>query len=268
MTETRIKRKYVRKNTVTDPIVNEPSMYTINERFEFLKDTVLMLANGDQNSAIICGQGGLGKSHTVNQSMISAGYEDISKLDDFDVENYPDLKTFRVIKGYSTPKGLYKILYENRNNVVVFDDCDSVLKDPVSLNLLKGCLDSYSTRIISWKSFIKDSELPSSFEFTGRVIFISNLPIGGIDQAIISRSMAIDVSMTTKEKVDRMRYLLTQDDFMPEHDMIYKIDALNLIELVMDKIKELSLRTLIQCVTVRKSNPNNNWKNLATYLMC
>jgi hypothetical protein len=244
------------------------SKFSINERFGFVSDMVTMLSQGNQSSVIVSGPGGLGKSFTVMDALKKAGLKDVSLLDEADVgSSINTAKTFRVIKGYSTPKGLYRILYENRNSVVVFDDCDSVLKDPVSLNLLKGALDSYSRRIISWRADFKDEDLPNVFEFKGRVVFISNLPSYAMDQAVISRSMAVDLTMTNMQKVERMKWLLNQQDFMPEFAMSYKLDAINLIEDLVDKVKELSLRSLIQVTNIRKANPNNNWKKLAEYVL-
>jgi hypothetical protein len=242
------------------------SRFSINERFGFVADMVTMLARGDQASVVVTGPGGLGKSHNVTASLARCGFQDVSNVDALDVGARIDSrKSFRVIKGYSTPKGLYRILFENKDGVIVFDDCDSVLKDPVSLNLLKGALDSYSRRIITWRADSKDDELPSAFEFKGRVIFISNLPSQSLDQAILTRSMTVDLSMTTKQKVERMRYILSQSDFMPEIEKPLKSDALNLIDSLQDSVKELSLRTLIQVVKIRKSNPNGKWKELAEY---
>jgi len=240
------------------------SRFTINQRFGFVSDMVMMLARGDQASVVVTGPGGLGKSYTVSKTLTDAGFLDVSNVEDFDVGT-KIAKSFTVIKGYSTPKGLYRILYENRNGVIVFDDCDSVLKDPVSLNLLKGALDSYSRRIISWRADMKDEELPQAFEFKGRVVFISNLASSQIDQAIITRSMAVDLSMTTQQKVDRMRHIVAESgDFMPEFTMSHKVDALNLIESLQDNVKELSLRTLIQVTKIRKS-AGANWRDLAEY---
>jgi hypothetical protein len=241
------------------------SRFTINQRFEFVGDMVMMLANGIQASVIVCGPGGLGKSHTVTAALQDAGLNDVTVLDEFEVGAVLDsARSYRVIKGYSTPKGLYRTLYENQDGVVVFDDCDSVLKDPVSLNLLKAALDSYDRRIISWRADMRDEELPQSFEFRGRIIFISNMPSEALDQAIISRSMSVDLSMTTQQKIERMQFLLDQPGFMPEYEMVFKQDALHLIDSIRDSVKELSLRTLIQVVKIRKG-AGAKWKDLAEY---
>jgi hypothetical protein len=272
-TVTRSKREHleyaIRKSTETvgaAPVAVKESKFTINERFGFVADMVTMLARGDQASVVVTGPGGLGKSHNVSATLSRCGFQDISTVEALDVgARINGSKSFRVIKGYSTPKGLYRILFENKDGVIVFDDCDSVLKDSVSLNLLKGALDSYSRRIITWRSDSKDDELPSAFEFKGRVVFISNLPSHSVDQAILTRSMTVDLSMTAQQKVERMRYLLSQADFMPEFEKSMKVDALNLIDSLRDEVKELSLRTLIQVTKIRKSNPNGKWKELAEY---
>lgn len=252
----------------TEPVPVVESRFSINERFGFVSDMVTMLAVGDQASVIVTGPGGLGKSFTVTQALRQAGLQDVSLTEDFAVGEAISKNAYRVIKGYSTPKGLYRTLYENKDGVIVFDDCDSVLKDPVSLNLLKGALDSYSRRIISWRADLRDDDLPTTFEFKGRVIFISNLSSNQIDQAIITRSMAVDLSMTTEQKVQRMRFILDSDEFMPEYPRAMKLDALNLIDSLRDNVKELSLRTLIQVTKIRKANPNGNWKSLAEYTIC
>jgi len=244
------------------------SRFSINQRFGFVSDMVSMLCKGDQASVVICGPGGLGKSHTVTETLEKNGMVDMTTLDEFAIGAKVNLnKSYRVIKGYSTPKGLYRTLYENKDGVVVFDDCDSVLKDPVSLNLLKGALDSYSKRIISWRADIRDEDLPTTFEFKGRVVFISNLGSDKIDQAIISRSMAVDLSMTKTQKVERMQWLLDQPSFMPDVAKTVKQDALDLIASVVDSVKDLSLRTLIQVTKIRKS-AGANWKDLAEYTIC
>jgi hypothetical protein len=256
------------EGSTSDAVVAQESRFSINERFGFVSDMVTMLANGAQASVVVTGPGGLGKSFTVNQTLTANGFKDVSTLEDFAVGTViKSNKAFRVIKGYSTPKGLYRTLYENRDGVIVFDDCDSVLKDPVSLNLLKGALDSYSRRIISWRADIKDEDLPTTFEFKGRIVFISNLASTQIDQAIITRSMAVDLSMTRKQKIERMHHLLNSGEFMPEFDKVTKNDAMSLIDKLQDKVKELSLRTLIQVTKIRKS-AGSNWSNLAEYTIC
>ena len=246
--------------------VEKSNKYDINTRFGFVEKLVNMVATGVQPSAVITGEGGLGKTYTVTKTLEANGFKDISDLADFQVGSVINTrKCFTMVKGYSTAKGLYRTLFENNKSIVVFDDCDAVLKDPIALNLLKGALDSYGKRIISWNADMKDDDLPRSFEFTGRVIFISNMDQDRIDQAIRSRSMMIDLSMTLDQKIDRMEFIAKSDEFLPEYDAKVKSDALSLIREIKTECKEISLRTLIAVSKIRASN--KDWKDLASYML-
>ena len=240
--------------------------FDINTRFGFVEKLVTMVATGVQPSAVITGEGGLGKTYTVTKTLETNGYKDITDLAEFEVGSIINTrKCFTMVKGYSTAKGLYRTLFENNKSIIVFDDCDAVLKDPVALNLLKGALDSYGKRVISWNADMRDDDLPRSFNFEGRVIFISNMDQSRIDQAIRSRSMMIDLSMTLDQKIDRMEHIALSAEFLPEYDAKVKTDALSLIREIKDDCKEVSLRTLISVTKVRASN--KDWKDLATYML-
>ena len=264
--ERRVKAMVGDVETAVAAAVEKSNRYDINTRFGFVEKLVNMVATGVQPSAVITGEGGLGKTYTVTKTLEANGYKDISDLAEFQVGSIINTrKCFTTVKGYSTAKGLYRTLFENNKSIIVFDDCDAVLKDPVALNLLKGALDSYGKRIISWNADMKDEDLPRSFEFTGRVIFISNMDQDKIDQAIRSRSMMIDLSMSLDQKIDRMEFIAKSDEFLPEYDAKIKSDSLSLIREIKDDCKEISLRTLIAVCKIRASN--KEYKDLATYML-
>jgi hypothetical protein len=217
-------------------------------------------------SAIITGQGGLGKTHTVLKSLEDAGYKNVTDLAEFEVGTVLNAsKCYRIIKGFSTAKGLYRSLFDGNGMVLVFDDCDSVLKDPVALNLLKGALDSYGERYINWNSDMREDDLPRSFKFTGSIVFISNMDLDRIDQAVRSRALCVDLSMTQAQKVERMETIIESPDFLEDFDLTYKRDAIAFIKDHADKVSNLSLRTLISTVKIRAEG--GDWKQLAKYVM-
>lgn len=241
--------------------------YDINTRFGFVEKLVNMVAAGVQPSAVITGEGGLGKTYTVTKTLVANGYRDISDLADIEVGAVVNTrKCFTFVKGYSTAKGLYLSLFENNKSIIVADDCDSILKDPVAINILKAALDSNGKRIISWNADMKDSDVPRSFEFTGRIIFISNMSQDKFDQAIRSRSILIDLSMTLDQKIDRMEHISKQEDFMPEYDKSIISDALNLLREIKEDAREISLRTLISVCKIRAST--DDWKDMSRYVLC
>jgi hypothetical protein len=246
------------------------SKFSIDERFEFVGDLVKMVTTKTSASAIITGEGGLGKTYTVVKTLESCGLQDATNLlemEDEDEIMERDDKMFTVVRGFSTAKGLYRILFEHRNSMLVFDDCDNVLKDPVALNLLKGALDSYDKRIISWNCESKgDDDLPRSFQFNGGVIFISNLTLATLNQALRSRSLCVDLSMTLEQKIERMATLVSMDSFMPGIAMNFKKDALALIDKNKKTASEISLRTLIKVCKIRAGDAKN-WAKLAEYVL-
>ena len=236
------------------PLQPLESEFTINQRFEFLEKFTNMVLDGETVSAIVTGEGGLGKSHTIMGELEKRGWIEGTQ--------------YVVVKGYATPKALYGTLWEHRDKTIIFDDCDSVLKDAVSLNLLKGALDSYDKRTISWlqKGFI-DDKLPNSFEFQGNIIFISNMSSDKLDQAVKSRSITIDLSMTLKDKIERMNYILPS--VMPSYPMDMKQAALDFMAQHADIAKEFNMRTLQKIIKVTHAYgvDNPEWKDAAKYLI-
>jgi len=263
-------KKYVEKQVAKlapamEAAAEKQERFGINQRFDFVEKLVTMVATGVQPSAVITGEGGLGKTYTVKATLAKCGLEDLTAVM-AEAESSCG-EGYVMVKGYSTAKGLYRTLFENNGSIIVFDDCDSILKDPTALNILKGALDSYDTRWVSWNSEMKESDdLPRTFEFTGSIIFISNMTQDQIDQAIRSRSMMIDLSMTEDQKIDRMEHIALGGGFLPTYSAEHKMDALNLLREIKAEVKEISLRTLISVTKIRAAN-SDGWKDLATYML-
>ena len=223
--------------------------FNINQKFDFLKNLTQMVITGITPSLIIVGEGGLGKTHSVKSTIIDA---DIPETD------------YTFIKGYSTARGLYNTLYDHNGKIIIFDDCDSVLDDKVAINILKSALDSYDSREISWLTkMAKSDEYPNKFEFTGQIIFISNKKKSSIDEAILSRSLTVDLTMTPVEKISRMKHILPH--ILPSYQLDIKEDALNFLDQNKDKC-QLNFRTLIMISKIRLAHPQN-WRQLSTYMI-
>jgi len=237
--------------------------FSVADRFAFVEALSTMVATGKAPSAIITGEGGIGKTFTVTKTLRDLGL--VANTDE-GADQLPPSKVFTVVKGYSTPMALYRTLYENSDRIIVFDDCDSIMKDPVAINLLKAALDSYSKRIVSWNSEQRGNDLPSSFQFHGGVVFISNHTLGTLDQAIRTRALCVDLSMSADQKLERMEQIVASGDFLAEAPDEHKADALAAIKENLALVRNLSLRTLVQVTKVR-STDRRDWKRLALYVM-
>ena len=261
-----VKRKVDSMGVEAERLQATAPEFGINERFDFLHQMVTMVADSTMPSVVITGEGGLGKSYTVLKSLETAGLVNVTDLADFQVgASINTKKAYTIVKGFSTAKGLYRTLFENNGMTIVFDDCDSVLKDDVAKNLLKGALDSYSKRYISWMAEMRDVDLPRTFEFTGRIIFVSNMSLSKIDQAIKTRCMCVDLSMTEKQKIERMEVIAKSEEFLPEIDSAVKEDAVAFLKSVTGKVPNLSLRSLIQVTKIFSRGGNQT--ALAKYIL-
>lgn len=247
----------------------KPSRFSVNQRFEFIETLTDMVIAGDSKSVIISGSGGLGKTYTVTARLQAAGLIDTSETAEISDESLDDdeiNKGYVVVKGYMTPKAMYRFFWLNRKRIIVFDDCDSVWLNDTSVSLLKGALDSYETRRIGWHAEIKndDDDLPQSFEFLGRIIFISNLSLTQLDQAVLSRCLYVDVSMTPAEKIERIRAISA--DIRKDLDPQLKTEAIDLLAQFAESIGDLNIRTFLKVLEIR-ARGTANWKELAEYVI-
>ena len=109
----------------------------------------------------------------------------------------------------------------------------------------------------------KNDDYPQQFDFTGRIIFISNKSKNSIDQAILSRSLTVDLTMDQEEKIERMSFVL--DRILPDYEMEIKRDALDFLSENKTN-NNINLRTLIMISKIRRAF-TDNWKEMATYMM-
>jgi len=185
-------------------------------------------------------------------------------MDTTDVRNAPELEgDYHYVKGYSSAKGLFRTLFENRRKLIVFDDCDAAWKNEVSANLLKAALDSDDERWITWNVEGSDNTgLPRRFLFEGRVIFISNVASEDFPQPLISRSLRCDVELTIEETFERMRQILPSPKFAPGTSMEVKQMAYDFLYENREMAAEISTRSLLNVIQVANSG-SKLWQRIA-----
>ena len=238
---------------VKQVVENKPKPYfSVPERFEFITQFVDLIAKKKVNSFILTGSGGLGKTHTVVETLKKRGLKEDSAT---------EVGDFVTIRGYSTAKALYRTLWENNNKVILFDDADSVHKDPIGANILKAALGSEPKRIITWGAeFSKDDELPNRFEFKGRVVFISNLSQSAFPQALLSRSMRVDLTLNTGEKLERIKQVFDEID----GEVTEKAEVMEFIDQYAEVASDLNIRSALNVLKLKR-DVGKNWQRLALY---
>jgi len=243
-------------------------MERIAERFDILDNMTRATVNGDVRAMIVSGPPGVGKSYGIEKQLEMAGL--------FDTISQKEQK-YEFVKGAMTPIGLYCKLYERResNNVIVFDDCDSVLMDDLSLNILKAALDTGKTRRIHWNADshkLRSEDVPNNFEFRGSVIFVTNLKFENVRSkkladhldALQSRCHYLDLTLDTmRDKILRIRQIFLKGELFKDYNFPTEKgeEIIDFMQENHNRLREVSLRMALKIADLTKIS--NDWKTLA-----
>lgn len=277
MTDAEISRANNDNNMLSIVKPKDPEVYTetdeqaierIRERFDILEEMTEGTTTGAVRAMIVSGPPGVGKSFGVEKVLEEASLFD--KISD-------RKPRFEVVKGAMSALGLYAKLYKfaDEGNVLVFDDCDSILLEDLSLNILKAALDSSKKRYISWNTdsrMLSSEGIPDRFEFKGSVIFITNIKFEHVRSkklkdhldALESRCHYLDLTMDTqRDKFLRIKQIV-RDGMLDSYDFedTAPQEIVDFMWEQKNRLRELSLRTVLKIADLRKMS-EHNWKRLA-----
>ena len=245
---------------------DEQIIERLRDRFSMLTDMTKAVKKGDVRAMIVSGPPGVGKSHGVEEVL------DRYKL----LEDMGGRKTHEVVKGAMSPIGLYCKLYKmaDEGNVIVFDDCDSIFNDELSLNILKAALDSKKTRKIHWNtdSFkLRNEGVPDCFTFKASAIFITNLKFDKVKgklrehlEALESRCHYMDLTIDSeRDKMLRIRQVI-QDGMLDAYKLSDEVkqEIVEFVDENKSRLRELSLRSVLKVADLAVSFPDR-WKAFA-----
>lgn len=195
--------------------------------FEDIEDLLSVVAAGKWRTLVVCGMGGIGKTWHITE-----GPRSLKAL-----LGAPGDKWEYHSGTKAAPFSFYKTLFQERDKIIVFDEADSLLKNPDIVMMLKPILDTSGDNMAEYMSGTENMvgrslaeiedyceevdgeimagasigmgkngvKLPSKFQFTGGMIFISNMRADQIEGAIMSRSIFIDVNLAQQDVVKRIR---------------------------------------------------------------
>ena len=177
-----------------------------------LENLIKMTISGAANALFIAGRGGIGKTFTVEKVLKDAGLSDGNGY----FKN----------TGTASAAGIYSLLFKNQDGIILFDDSDDALKDQEARNIFKAATDTKKIRKLVWnkmgKNVVEPDEyedpqelidanlIPRYFNFTGKVIFISNLKMDKLDPdgALRTRAFMIEIDPTETEIYDFMENIV------------------------------------------------------------
>lgn len=234
-----------------------------------LTGLIKLVVKGASNALFIAGRGGTGKTFTVEKVLADMGKTD----GDGYFKN----------TGSASPVGIYKMLYKYRTQIIVFDDSDGALADQDGRNIFKAATDTKKVRKLVWnkdsKNMVDPDQMPEAddqgvvpetdmipkhFEFTGKIIFISNLQIDKLDPdgALRTRALMVAINPTDTELFDQMEAILDtidlEDGLFLTHD-----ERMEVMTELRGNPKNVSLRKLCRGLNMRAAlGTGEDWKRL------
>ena len=241
---------------------DEMAIERIATRFEILNEMTEAVATNKVRAVIVSGPPGIGKSYGVESTL-----ERFSTFDDIAGQK----RKFEMVKGAMSAIGLYKKLYEHKDpgHVVCFDDCDAILYDDLSLNLLKAALDSGKKRMLHWNTesrTLYQEGMPNSFEFQAGVIFITNIKFDNVKskklqdhlQALQSRCHYLDLTIDSmRDRMLRIKQICRQG--MLEKYAMTQEEQERLVAFIFEnrnRLREVSLRMVLKIADLWKMAPD------------
>lgn len=246
-----------------------PARLPYEEQLEDMRTIITAVVKGASNFCIIGGKGGLGKTHTVEETLNGLGLEDGAGY-------------FKNTSSGS-PAGLYRTLFQNRTGIVVLDDSDTIVNTQEGRNLMKAALDTKKVRKLVWSkmaSWLFDpadayemekaeqaiaageepEKFPKYFNFEGRVIMISNLSLDVLDPdgALATRGFIIALDPTQEEVIAFMRKIAPDLKVEGELSLEERMEVVDLIE---KQGGNMNLRKLVRGISLAASGVPN-WQRL------
>ena len=204
------------------------------DKIELLRDYLDMTMKGKNHSLMIVGRAGLGKTYSTLNIL-------------------KELKAkFAYKSGYTTPLGLYKWLYQHKDSIVVLDDLEGLLTTESAISLLKTALwDSNGKRLVEYETTSKLMDgVPSVFEFTGRIIILTNELNGNNAsesyKALLSRAVKFEMKFSHKEIMEISGLILKQRKLPIE--IVKKVNEI--ITKDINEVSEFNLRLLDRLISM------------------
>jgi hypothetical protein len=168
---------------------DESLLESFEARLQLIRDRVRSVAEGYHTAAYLVGRPGTSKTFTVK--------EELERL----------RTAFLIRNSRMSPMGLFELLEENPEHVIVLDDIATLFNHKQALQILMAALDGdpEQPRTITYKT--KDEN--RKVEFAGGIIAISNVPLRNdpLALAVASRVVQLEHEPTDQEIAAFMRRL-------------------------------------------------------------
>lgn len=238
---------------------------TVDDKWDGYENDCNMLLDGELGlrAVMAYGTGGVGKTFVLESKILPAR-KYIEYDAELDMQKGGDEYDYVKIGGKIGSKETQRLMYEHRNKLLIFDDCDSMWNDEGLINVLKNTLDTSGQGKCQWAQRLPETskgagdEVPTVFKFNGRMIFITNLSkdelaARGASPIAESRAASSNLTMNMEQTIERLQkiapYITLKDENREEMKDIQLEDKMAGLEALKEvahlaKIEQLNTRVL------------------------
>jgi hypothetical protein len=198
-----------------------------DQLFQKLDYEVGLVAEKKSKILLVVGMGGIGKTYNVLKKLKTL------KTDYAIGSNYPSEST------------MYKVLYGNKTKTVVFDDCDSILKKPDMLNILKKITDTtpnpISREVQGLATFsvgrtLGDDKRQYMTDIDHKFLIYNAATLGFLSDEIAPDEMD---DMSPPKKYAKPQYAFESKETLEEVKKPKKINDANILYRIKEKIQNI-----------------------------
>lgn len=262
------------------------------KRIQRYNNSINTFIKTPNENIFVFGKGGLGKTYGMELQLEKAGKIQFQETGPDAMLPGDPSYDWVSIGNVTSDAALYEILFKHNGKIIVLDDSDGILDDSEACNMLKKAMDTTSpgkakkvgrSKSSASKTVVKmydednldgdpkKVEVPGSFDFNGKIAFISNRDFSSFDPNIaknaatrsplLQRGIAVNLSFNKKETaeligdfLDKTNYSglyapetfqVSQADFKKEKEEIYSLLKENLDDIPAHQLNMRILRVLI-----------------------
>ncbi len=187
------------------------------KQIKVAKDRIRGVVHGESNGMYLHGRPGTAKTYMVRTTLETLAVN------------------YAYSNGHLTPIGLFDLIAENRERIIVLDDVSAIFNQPIALQILLAALgsphDGSRIRYVKYKTAKETRIVP----FSGGIICISNLSLDGHHHEVLAalrdRIYVINYEPTDEQLIAQILHLADQE----------------LKEVPADKAKMVAVFTIDQC---------------------
>jgi hypothetical protein len=199
------------------------ALTTLNNKHALIRDRIRAVSSGQFNGLYLFGRPGTSKTFLVRTLLKQLN------------------QRYAYSNGHLTPVGLFDLIGENPQSVIVLDDVTTIFEKPLALQIFLAALgnshDGSRVRTVRYKTANGDQVI----HFTGSVIAISNLPLNGhsnnVMQALQDRIHVVGYE-PTDEEIEAQIYSIAGTG--PRN--VNALEAIGVADYLLEKCREFGVR--------------------------